>query len=129
MRKSFSANDEMIEFLKTTDQQIMIAIDNHDYAEALKYLQEFFNSKKFNEFSNCIKEKIYTDNDKKQREKMCSAFLSVFGFFLKLLHPFLPFITEEINEKLSLNNNCISISKWPEICDISNLKPEIYNLI
>ena len=58
---------------------------------------------------------------KQQIEKMHSTFLTVFIIFLKLLHPILPFITEEVNKELLLNNNYLSISKWPEIYDFSNL--------
>jgi len=36
---------------------------------------------------------------------------------LKLLHPFMPFITEEIFGKLSGNNRLLITEKWPSLVD------------
>ena len=44
---------------------------------------------------------------------------------LKLLHPFMPFITEEIYSKIKCNDNTdITISEWPKNCifNINNIK-------
>ena len=44
---------------------------------------------------------------------------------LKLLHPFMPFISEEIYSKIKCNDNTdITISEWPENCNfnINNIK-------
>ena len=50
----------------------------------------------------------------------------VMSGFLKLLHPFMPFITEEIFSALPLNEESIMISKFPEFSEtIAN--PEIEN--
>ena len=49
--------NEVIASLKEIYQQVMIAIDNYDYAEVLKCLERFYYSKQFNDFSNYIKEK------------------------------------------------------------------------
>ncbi|MBQ4109456.1 MAG: valine--tRNA ligase [Clostridia bacterium] len=43
---------------------------------------------------------------------------------LKLLHPFMPFITEEIFGSLPTGEEAIIISKWPEYCEKFNFAKE-----
>ena len=43
---------------------------------------------------------------------------------LKLLHPFMPFITEEIWQTLPHDGESIMVSKWPEYCDENNFAVE-----
>ena len=61
-----------------------------------------------------VKSRLYSEN---QEEKtiVCFVLDYVFGISLKLLHPFMPFVTSEIYEKLvTYNDKDLMISKWPE---------------
>jgi valyl-tRNA synthetase len=52
---------------------------------------------------------------KKDRKSAQYMLLKILSGSLKLLHPFMPFITEEIYQKLPLKNKkqCIMIEEWP----------------
>ena len=58
--------------------------------------------------------RLYGDSKK---EKECSQYLlaTLLSESLKLLHPFMPFITEEIYQQLPIKNKkeCIMIENWP----------------
>jgi len=59
------------------------------------------------------KPRLYGEN---QKDKACSqhVLLTILFGSLKLLHPFMPFITEEIYQQLPINNRkkCIMIEEW-----------------
>ena len=62
--------------------------------------------------------KIRLNSDDEQAKKTARAVLVyVFSNTLKLLHPFMPFITEEIWQTLPHEGKSIMISKWPEYND------------
>lgn len=57
--------------------------------------------------------KIMYENEEIKKDKI-SLFLYVLKEFLKLMHPIMPFITEEIYNKLPDHSVSISIEKYPE---------------
>lgn len=59
-------------------------------------------------------------DDAKAKDTARSVLVYVFTNTLKLLHPFMPFITEEVWQALPHSGDSIMISKWPEFSD--NLK-------
>ncbi len=54
--------------------------------------------------------------DKKNRQASQELLLEILQTTLKLLHPFMPFITEEIYQKLPIKNKkeCLMIEEWPK---------------
>lgn len=55
----------------------------------------------------------YIEDAKTRREESQLALETVYMTILKLLHPFMPFITEEIFGKLSGNTRLLITEKWP----------------
>lgn len=56
----------------------------------------------------------YIEKTKSRREEAQPVLLYVLTTCLKLLHPFMPFITEEIYQKLPHHQKALMIEKWPE---------------
>ena len=56
-----------------------------------------------------------------------SVLVYVFSGVLKLLHPFMPFITEEIWQSLPHSGESIMISKWPEYKEELNFETDAEN--
>ena len=55
---------------------------------------------------------LYGDSEEKRAEKL-SFLVYVLKRILKLLHPFIPFVTEEIYSNLPSEDESIMISEWP----------------
>ena len=70
-----------------------------------------------------VKPRLYNEND---RTKLAAMYTlnKVLADSLKLLHPIMPFITEEIYTKLYNNDESIMISKWPEYDNNLNYEEE-----
>lgn len=71
-----------------------------------------------------VKPRLYNENDKTKLAAMYTL-NKVLADSLKLLHPIMPFITEEIYTKLYNNDESIMISKWPEYDNNLNYEKEI----
>jgi valyl-tRNA synthetase len=58
---------------------------------------------------------IYIEDVKKRIDENSFIILnSIFIIQLKLLHPFMPFITEEIYQKLPGHTESLMIAPWPQ---------------
>ena len=101
-----SYEKETIEKLKKTVEKVNNKIENFEFGLAAREIYEFF----WHQFCD-----IFIENFKKEKDKNYKLLLFLYLNSLKLLHPFLPFLTEEIYQKLPIKNKKISIlfESWP----------------
>lgn len=59
--------------------------------------------------------KQMVDTDDKTREAIFLVLTSVYFTLLKLLHPVMPFITEEISTRLGLSEKMLIVEDWPAV--------------
>ena len=77
------------------------ALDTYRYNDAASALMEFF----WNEFCDWYVEatKInFKNGDEKEKDRQASVLMNILEESLRLLHPYIPFVTEEIYSKLPL---------------------------
>ncbi|MDP2930148.1 MAG: valine--tRNA ligase [bacterium] len=106
-RKSASKNDKWIlKELKKTIKKTNLLMANYRYGQAAELVYQFF-WKKF-----CDK---YIESTKDRRKQAQPILFEVLTTSLKLLHPFMPFVTEAIWQKLPIRGKkkSISVEKWP----------------
>ncbi len=91
------------------------SIDNFDYNIAAKSIYEFFWNEFCDWYIESVKPTLYSDSDPAVRTNTQKVLVYILDNSLRLLHPFMPFITEEIWQKLPLENakSSIMISEWP----------------
>ncbi|MDD7762093.1 MAG: valine--tRNA ligase [Firmicutes bacterium] len=77
------------------------------------------------EFSKVV---LYGDDEDK-KEHTRSILLFVLENALKLLHPFMPFITEEIYQSLPNNDGFLMIQDWPKVFELDSSADESYHFI
>ena len=96
---------EMVEKTEKLAQEITRLLDKYDFNHAAQNLYDFT----WHEFADKYIE------DVKGRIDENSYFIlnTLFLILLKLLHPFMPFVTEEIYERLWETEDCLMVSKWP----------------
>ncbi len=87
-------------------------IDSFRISEASRSLSSHFWDEFCDWYLEMIKTRIYS-GDKKKRRNAVSVALWAFERYLKLMHPFIPHITEEIYEMLPYTTGAIISSKWP----------------
>ena len=71
-----------------------------------------------------VKPRLYNSDDRKSQNAALYALKTVLIDALKLLHPYMPFVTEEIFCTLQNEEESIMISKWPEYRDDRNFEKD-----
>ncbi|MCX7927907.1 MAG: valine--tRNA ligase [Candidatus Omnitrophica bacterium] len=93
--------------LNLTIKQVTKNLDVYRFNDALNKLYQFF----WHEFCDWYLEMIKPDIKNTQNQK---TLFCVLEQFLRLLHPFMPFITEEIWHKLNQSDKFLILEKWPQ---------------
>ncbi|MGP1520687.1 MAG: valine--tRNA ligase [Treponema sp.] len=102
----------IIHSINETALKIREALETYRYSEASQLVYEFF----WNNYCDWYVEglKLSFKEDEKEKDRATSVYLSILEESLRLLHPFLSFITEELYQKLPIN--CVqSFGKEPYV--------------
>ena len=90
-------------------------IDNYDIGIALDKIYAFMWNEFCDWYIEMVKPRIYSE-DEATKVAVSDILNHVFGSTLKLLHPFMPFITSEIYSKLiCFGTDDLMMAKWPTI--------------
>ena len=99
-------------------------IENYDLGIAIDKIYGFMWNEFCDWYIEMVKSRIYSENTEEKME-VCAILNYVFANCLKLLHPFMPFVTSEIYEKLLLvDDKELMLSKWPEENEKLNFENE-----
>jgi len=118
--KSYEIDDKYIETpdewilseLDAVTENVRESIETYNPAEAARSLYDFIWSKYCDWYVEFSKIRIY-GQDKSKREHVLNVHIKVLENILKLLHPVMPFITEEIYQNLRKQEKSIMISEYP----------------
>ena len=96
-------------------QDVSKNIDNYDLGIAVDKIYGFMWNEFCDWYIEMVKPRIYSENEA-ERVAVSDILNHVFGSSLKLLHPFMPFVTSEIYSKLiCFGTEDLMVSKWPII--------------
>ena len=106
-----AADKKILKSLNQTTKIVNHDLQNFRFGQAARKLSDFF----WHDFCDIYIEKSKSEilNPKSETEKVL---FYVLLNSLKLLHPFMPFITEEIYQKLAIKNKkkCLMVESWPK---------------
>ncbi len=114
----------IISKFNTLVSEITDNIDKYELGIAAQKLQEFIRDNYCDWYIELVKPRLNDDADPTSREIAEKVLCYVLSNTLKLLHPFMPFITEEIWQTLPHDGESIMISKWPEADESLSFKAE-----
>ena len=103
----------IISKLNTLAKEVKVNIDNYDLGVALDKIYTFIWNEFCDWYIEIVKTRLY-DKEDKTRKAAQWVLNKVLGDALKLLHPFMPFLTEKIYSSLYNNDESIMISSYPE---------------
>ena len=99
--------------LNTLSKEVAINMDNYDLGVALDKIYTFIWNEFCDWYIEIVKTRLY-DKENKTRKTAQYVLNKVLGDALKLLHPFMPFVTEKIYKQLYNKDESIMIAKYPE---------------
>ena len=104
-------------------KEITNNLDNYDMGVALQKIYDFVWNEFCDWYIEMVKTRLYDDNSS-YKDACLWTLNKVLINSLKLLHPVMPFMSEEIFMKLYHKDESIMISKWPEYKDEYNFEKE-----
>ena len=114
----------IISKLNTLIGEISQNLDNYDLGVALDKIYGFIWNEFCDWYIEIVKSRLYSENEE-EKIQVCFVLDYVLRASLKLLHPFMPFITSEIYGKLvKYNDKDLMVSEWPEEKVNLNFKDE-----
>jgi valyl-tRNA synthetase len=99
-------------------------LEHYDLGEAGRLLYEFIWNEFCDWYIELCKPRLYDKENSAARQMAQAVILEVLDGTLRLLHPFMPFLTEEIWQSLPLEGESIMIQKWPQTQDRRDLTAE-----
>lgn len=108
--------------LNETVEQVSKNTAKYEFGEAGRYLYNFIWDDLCDWYIEMAKLPLYGEDAAKKKTTQ-SVLAYVLDNTMRMLHPFMPFITEEIWQQLPHQGESITIAKWPEVrTDLHNEK-------
>jgi len=118
-----SADKWILSRVNNLTKEVTENLDKFKLGIALQKIYEFIWDEFCDWYIELVKPRLY-DKDDSSRLEAQYVLNYVLGTAMKLLHPFMPFITEEIYTHLINGDESIMISKWPEYKEEYNFSAE-----
>lgn len=97
-----------------TAREVTRNLENFELGEAARLLYEFIWNEYCDWYIEMAKSRLYSKEDAAGRRTAQHVLCYVLQNTLKLLHPFMPFITEEIYQHLPHEGQSIMRAQWPQ---------------
>ncbi len=117
------ADKWIISKVNTLAKEVQENLENYDLGLAASKIQDFLWDEYCDWYIEMVKPRLYNKDDKTRKAALWTL-KEVLINALKLLHPFMPFITEELFTNLQSKEETIMLSKWPEYREEWNFKDE-----
>ena len=98
-----------------TVENVTGALEKFDLGEAGRLLYEFIWNEFCDWYIELTKPRLYNKEEVLARHTTQSVLLEVLEGTLRLLHPFMPFLTEEIWQNFPVSGKSIMMQPWPEL--------------
>jgi len=95
-----AADKWIISRLNRTAISINSAIERYQFHEAVRLIYHFFRDDFCDWYIELVKDEISGESDDPRKELARTRILSILEYSLRILHPFMPYLTEEIWQKL-----------------------------
>ena len=108
------ADKWIISKLNTLIKDVTDNMESYELGIAVQKVYDFIWDEFCDWYIEMVKPRLYNSDDKKSKDAVLWTLKNVLIDALKLLHPYMPFITEEIFCTLQNEEESIMISNWPE---------------
>lgn len=99
--------------LSKTIKDVENNIDNYEIGVAVQYLYDFIWNDICDWYIEMIKPRLYNKEDKSYKTAIWTLNYVIIAA-VKMLHPYMPFVTEEVYLNLKKDKESIMLDRWPE---------------
>jgi valyl-tRNA synthetase len=118
------ADKWILERYRITILEVTRNLEKYELGEAARSLYEFIWNEFCDWYIELTKPRLYNKEDRLARHTAQSVLLEVLEGTLRLLHPYMPFLTEEIWQNLPVQGDSIMMQSWPESKGYQDLTAE-----
>lgn len=108
-----TADKWILSRLNEVIREVTSNLDSYELNLAAEKVYDFIWSEFCDWYIEMAKPSLYSDNEAK-KANVCAVLIHVMTNAMKLLHPFMPFITEELYQQLPGHEETIMLSAWPK---------------
>ncbi|MGE5423107.1 MAG: valine--tRNA ligase [Ignavibacteriales bacterium] len=101
--------------LNRTAQEVTDLLERYEVGEAARTVYDFMWDEFCDWYVELVKPRLYRPEKPEEKVMVQNVLVLVLGETMKLLHPFMPFITEEIYQHLPGVRGSIMIKSWPAV--------------
>ncbi len=109
--------------LNTLISEVTENLEKYELGVAVQKIYDFVWDTYCDWYIELTKARLYSD-DADRKQTAMQVLVYVLDQMLKLLHPFMPFITEEIWQSIPHEGNALIVADWPVYSDASAFKAE-----
>ena len=114
----------IISKLNSLGKEVTDNMENFELGIAVQKIYDFIWDEFCDWYIEMVKPRLYNSDDTASQNAALWTLKTVLVDALKLLHPYMPFITEEIFCTIQSEEESIMISKWPEYSEARNFASE-----
>ena len=104
--------------------KVTVNLENYDLGIALDSIYSFIRDEFCDWYIEMAKSRIYSE-DYKEKFQVCYVLNYVLGIAMKLLHPFMPFVTTKIYENIvKKDDKDLMVSIWPKVSKETQFEKE-----
>ena len=118
----------IISKLNSLIKEVRNNFDNYDLGVATQKMYDFIWNEFCDWYIEIAKVRLYNKENKESRLAAQFTLNKVLGDSLKLLHPIMPFVTEQIYMQLYNNDESIMISEYPSYNELENFEEAEKNI-
>ncbi len=97
-----------------TAQAVTEAIEDYRFNDAAGAIYQFTWHEFCDWYLELVKPRLYDESDPRRQAAARATLREVFSRVLRLLHPFMPFVTEELWQRLPGTQGSIMEAQWPQ---------------
>jgi valyl-tRNA synthetase len=101
--------------LNHTISEVRQGLESYKFNEAASALYQFLWHEFCDWYIELVKPALYQDQDGARKRMAQKILIQVLDHSLRLLHPFMPFVTEEIWQSLPGNQGSIMVAEFPRV--------------
>ena len=109
--------------LNTLISEVTDNMERYELGIAVQKIYDFIWDTYCDWYIELTKARLYSE-DAQRKDTALQVLVYVLDQTLRLLHPFMPFITEEIWQSLPMRESALIVAKWPEASEKLSFKTE-----
>lgn len=103
--------------LNKTTKEVEEYLEKFELDNAAKSVYEFLRGDFCDWYVEIAKIRLYNNDEEKRISKLTAQYMlwTILEAGMRLLHPFMPFITEEIWQKIKVSGNTVMLQSYPQV--------------